>query len=478
MNQITEIFGNRIGVYGLGVTGRASLDYLAKHGITPALIDDAPIEKLQSILDEYKGKFSSVHAGDHNWDDILSSLDTIIISPGIKLPSEVDTLATNKNVKIISEIEFAYRLCKGRIIAVTGSNGKSTTVTMIHQILLESGQRSHLLGNIGTAFISGLDEIEQGDWVVLELSSYQLERIDQFRPHIALLTNITEDHLARHGTMKGYIDAKGNMFKNQDSADHAIINHEDINTTRAFGSAESTIHTFSLEDISIIPRRELINGRDIQIFACLENNVMVLRDGDDIFKIMPASQLLVMGKHNIENALCSALAGYLAGVPIPIIALALCEFKGIEHRIEFLGMFSGISFYNDSKATNVDSTITALNTFEEGYLHLMLGGSEKGSDFTPLWEFLRDRDDPFKLYLTGPSGRRMADDLKSGDWDFDFTLYNSFDECSKAAFESAKDSQIVLLSPACASFDEFQNFEKRGQRFKELLNEFLKEKGL
>lgn len=468
--MMEEKFGNNIAVYGLGITGKACLDYLLEHGIKPAIIDDAPRDKLSSILSEYEKESLESFLGDdeRDWEELFDRLDTIIISPGIKLSEDIDKLAISKSVSIISEIEFAFQLCRGRIIAVTGSNGKSTTVTMIHRIIEKAGMPSHLVGNIGTAFITAIDEIDENDWVVLELSSYQLERIDKFKPHIAVLTNITEDHLARHGDMKGYIAAKGQMFKNQDFNDHSIINHEDSKTWRAFGGAIGTLHMFTTDEVIDLPVREIINGREVQIFAALNQGVLVLRDKEEVVDIISEIDLNVVGFHNIENALCASLATYLADVPVKSINAGLNEFKGIEHRIEFLGEIEGVSYYNDSKATNIESTITALKTFQEGNLRLILGGSEKGSDFTPLWEFLRERDDPFKLYLTGTSGKRMSEELESGKWNFEFTLFESFDSCVSGAFGESANASIVLLSPACASFDEFKNFEKRGERFKEL----------
>lgn len=476
--MIKEKFGNNIAVYGLGITGKACLDYLLKHGIKPTVIDDAPLDKLSSILDDYKDASLDFIPGndERDWPGLFDKLDTVIISPGIKLSEDVDNKAKEKNVSIISEIEFAFQLCKGRIIAVTGSNGKSTTVTMIHQIIEKAGLQSHLVGNIGTPFISAIDEIVDNDWVVLELSSYQLERIDKFKPDIAILTNITEDHLARHGDMAGYMSAKGRIFANQDFNDHAIINHDDMRTWRAFGSAIATLHAFTPDDISELPKREIINGREIQIFAACNQGKLVLREGEEILDIISEIDLKVVGQHNIENALCASLATYLADIPLRSISTALMEFKGIEHRIEFLGELDGVKYYNDSKATNVESTITALKTFDEGNLRLILGGSEKGSDFTSLWEFLRDRDDPFKLYLTGPSGKRMSEELESGNWKFEFQLYDSFDSCVDAAFMESDGAHIILLSPSCASFDEFKSFEKRGERFKELFFQLMEEK--
>jgi UDP-N-acetylmuramoylalanine--D-glutamate ligase len=475
MTKMLESFGHRIGVYGLGVSGKAGVTYLSRHGIKPVIIDDAPLEKLQPSLDEFSGMYSEVFCGIENrdWGMLFDNLDTIIISPGIKLALEIDQLAIEKSVKIISEIEFAFQLCNGRIICVSGSNGKSTTVTMIHRMLESAGFHSHLVGNIGIAFISAIDDIHEGDWVVLEVSSYQLERIEKFKPYIAVLTNITEDHLARHGDMDGYIAAKGRMFLNQDYNDHAILNHEDMNTWRAFGGAQSSMHVFTLEDFDELPSRELINGQDIMHYAAMMGDLLAIREDEEFHTILAKQELIVPGRHNIQNALCASLAAYLAGVPKKMIASALREFRGIEHRIEFLGEFKGVRFYNDSKATNVDSTITALKTFEEGFLHLILGGSEKGSDFTPLWEFLRERDDPFKLYLSGPSGSRMAEDLKDEKWNFDYKLCENFKTCTEAAFKEARENQIVLLSPACASFDEFRNFEERGLRFRQLLSDYM-----
>ncbi|MFH1515405.1 MAG: UDP-N-acetylmuramoyl-L-alanine--D-glutamate ligase, partial [bacterium] len=444
----------------------------------PVLIDDAPADKLASVLEKYSGKFTQTFFGDQSrdWSKILDNVDTIIISPGIKLPEDVDHLAYKKNVEIICEIEFAFRRCKGKIIAVTGSNGKSTTVTMVYQILQLAGFPSYLAGNIGTPFISIVDDIQTGDWVVLELSSYQLERIDTFKPDIAIITNITEDHLARHGDMFGYIAAKGRIFENQDLNDHAIINHENFSTWRALGKCASNLHAFTTEETEALPSREVINGKFIQFFAAQNEKVLVLKKGEEMNSILPAIDLQVVGQHNIENALCSSLATYLAGVPLKAIGDALREFKGIEHRIEFLGLVNDVRIYNDSKATNVESTITALKTFTEGNLRLILGGSEKGSDFTPLWQFLQERDDGFILYLSGPSGLRMSEDLKNGNWNFNYHKFDSFDKCVMSAFNGATGGDIVLLSPACASFDEFSSFEERGQRFKKLFHKMVEEK--
>ena len=477
-NIIVEHLGEHIAVYGVGVTGQAVLDYLRTKSISAIVIDDSPYENLKILLSTYEDMITRSFIGDspRDWDSVFSSIDTMIISPGIKLDPKAEEIAREKNIPIISEIEMAYRLCKGKIIAVTGSNGKSTTVTMIHKILDKAGIPSHLVGNIGKPFISIVDEIHDGDWVVVEVSSYQLERIEKFKPAIALITNITEDHLARHGDMKGYIAAKGRIFENQNSDDHAIINHEEPNTWRAFGNASSKLHIFASVDFEDLPVSEYINGHLVEACAALKSDMLAFRIDSEIDEIMSISELQVLGEHNIQNALASALAAHYAGVPSRAIASALKEFKGIEHRIEFLGEIDGVLYYNDSKATNVDSTITALKALSTGAIRLILGGSEKGSDFNPLYRFLKDRQEPLTLYLTGPSGRRMADEIETGDWNLKFILFDSFEKASNAAFNEAKDSDIILLSPACASFDEFKNFEERGRKFKELLIRFLKGK--
>lgn len=476
--NIKSMFSDRNAIYGVGITGQAVLDYLRLKSLGCVVIDDSPLANLEPILDNYRDIITQTFIDDkpRDWETVFSSVDTMIISPGIKLDPEAEKIAREKNVSVISEIEMAYRLCNGKIIAVTGSNGKSTVVTMIHQILQKAGIQSHLVGNIGKPFISVVDEIQDGDWVVVEVSSYQLERIDKFKPSIALITNITEDHLARHGDMKGYIAAKGRIFENQDFNDHAIVNHEEPNTWRAFGSASSRLHVFASIDFEDLPVSEYINGHLVDTYAAIQSEKLTIRDDDTIQDILPISELQLIGEHNIQNALVSGLVAYHAGVPLKIIASALREFKGIEHRIEFLGEIDGVKYYNDSKATNVDSTITALKALKDGSLKLILGGSEKNSDFSSLYGFISSRSDPIRLYLTGPSGRRMAEEIQKENLGLDFQLCENFEQVSISAFNEAIDGDTILLSPACASFDEFKNFEERGQRFKELLYRHLREK--
>ena len=477
--EIFDSFGNRLAVYGLGVTGRSVLDYFHAKSIKAWVIDDSPRENLSPTLDRYKDIISYSFTGSdpRDWKSIFSSIDTMIISPGIKLNPDAENIAKEKGVRIISEIEMAYQLCKGKIIAVTGSNGKSTTVTMIHKILETAGIISHLVGNIGTPFISIVDDVQESDWVVLEVSSYQLERIEKFKPRVAVLTNITEDHLTRHGDMKSYIAAKGRMFMNMSLTDDAIINHEDPNTWRAFGNSMAKLHVFSSVDLEELPVNEYINGRFVETWGALQDENIVLRAYNLIDQILPSTNLQVIGKHNIENAIASTLAAYHAGVSINAIAGGLRDFKGIEHRIEFIGEFRNVRYFNDSKATNPDSTIIALRSLSNDSIRLILGGSEKQSDFSPLYGFLRDRRSPTCLYLAGPSGERMAKEIKERDFKFDYKFLESFEKASLAAFEDAQPGDTVLLSPACASFDEFRNFEERGKKFKELVWRFHEVRG-
>jgi UDP-N-acetylmuramoylalanine--D-glutamate ligase len=413
-------------VVGMEKSGRAAAAFLRAHESVVTCTDikpqDLPGFRIQT-------------------DDLFEEAwDRIVLSPGV--PTDLPALnrARERGVNVIGEIELAAPFLKGKTIGITGSNGKTTTTSLVGHILLSAGVSAQVGGNIGTPVIAMAETSRDGQWNVLELSSFQLETIHTFRAHVGVCLNVTQNHLDRHHTFAAYASAKGNLFRTQQPGDYAVLNGDDA-TCRSFAELAAGLPVwFGTGDI-----------RDGQVLV-----------GDEI--LMPLRDIPIPGMHNAENVMAAAAVATIAGVALPDIAAAVRTFKAVEHRLEFVAEINGVRFYNDSKATSVDATIKALDSFE-GNLWVILGGKDKGSDYTLLRERLRTK--ARAALLIGSAAGKIAHDISGAT-----TLVHadSIENAVSEAWKGAVAGDTVLLAPACASFDQFRSYEHRGQVFKELVS--------
>jgi UDP-N-acetylmuramoylalanine--D-glutamate ligase len=379
---------------------------------------------------------------------VFEGCDLAVLSPGVPADLPEIEAARRRGVEVIGEVELAARFLKGKIIGITGSNGKTTTTAMVGHILRETGIPAQVGGNIGTAVTALVDTSREDQWNVLELSSFQLETIANFHAHVGVCLNVTPDHLDRHHTLQKYAAAKGRLFETQREEDYAVLNADDAICVAYSAATRSRPLWFSLTR-AITPGIWLDQGR--------------LWFDDEL--LMPAAEIPIRGRHNVENTMAAAAAARLAGAGLAGIAAAVRSFRAVEHRLEFVRTARGVHFYNDSKATNVDATLKALDAFDGG-LWVILGGKDKGSDYTLLADSLRKK--ARSVLLIGAAAPKIAEQLKNG-----VTLVHAgtLETAVKQAYAQASPGDTVLLAPACASFDQFQNYEHRGRVFKQVVEE-------
>jgi len=358
--------------------------------------------------------------------------------------------AAERNIPVISELELAYSCCRAPIIAITGTNGKTTTTALLGEILKASGRTTHVVGNIGVPFTEKAMDMEGSHTAVVEVSSFQLESIRNFRPYIAVILNITEDHMDRHKTMENYIAAKARIYENQTKGDILILNADD--------RVLSGIETDNKGESFYFSRHKVLNKG-----AWVENGKIVLNIGNGSVPVCSTDQVGIPGSHNLENALAAVLAAGLCGTESETIARVLKEFPGVEHRIEKVAVINGVTYYNDSKGTNPDSSIKAIEAMK-GSTILIAGGYDKKSDFTEFVNAFNDKVDA--LILLGETAGIIAAAAREKGFT-NIHMTKTMEEAVEKAYELSSPGQNVLLSPACASWDMFRNYEERGRIFKE-----------
>ncbi|RKX31392.1 MAG: UDP-N-acetylmuramoyl-L-alanine--D-glutamate ligase [Candidatus Zixiibacteriota bacterium] len=445
-----RVKGRRVGLVGMARSGVAAAK-LAKHlGAIPFVSDVKPADQLKEQIHELKTFGIEFETGGHT--DRLLKADFVIVSPGIPQKTEIIQKIITAGIPIFSEIEFASWFCRGKIIAITGSNGKTTTTTLIGAVLDAAGFSNKVCGNIGYPFSDAVLDIPENGYAVLEVSNFQLELIEEFKPDIALILNITPDHLDRYENFGGYKRAKYRITENQKKSDHLILNADDpvIEKNNIDTNAQKIFFSTS----RTMPAGVFQRGKS------LVGNVRGVEQ-----EIIEVDKIRIPGPHNLQNAAATALAALLAGVPPRPIAEALSQFPGVEHRLEDAGSIAGIKFINDSKATNVDSVCYALRSFEAPIV-LIAGGRDKGGDFEPITRHGRGRIK--EVILLGEAGEKMFEALGKA---FPAQFADSMDDAVGKAFNSAAPGEIVMLSPACASFDMYDNFEQRGRDFKRAVRE-------
>lgn len=404
-------------VVGMERSGRAAFQFLHDRGaeVTPADLQPHDVDGFRLQTDELF---------DETW-------DLIVPSPGVPLDLPGIARARERGVNVIGEVELAAPWLLGPTIGITGTNGKTTTTSLVGHILQSAGTPVQVGGNIGTPVIAMTETSRADQWNVLELSSFQLESIRTFRAHVGVCLNVTQNHLDRHHTFENYASAKGNLFRTQKSGNYAVLNADD----------------------------EVCRS-----FAAITPATPVWFSGRDIASLMPFEEVPIPGRHNAENVMAAAAAAGIAGVAKSAIVAAVKTFHAVEHRLEFVAELNGVRFYNDSKATSVDATMKALDSFSGG-LWVILGGKDKGSDYRVLRDLLGRK--AHAALLIGSAAGKIASQLEGA---VPLVQAETLDCAVDTAWKNAQPGDIILLAPACASFDQFQSYEHRGRVFKDLVN--------
>jgi UDP-N-acetylmuramoylalanine--D-glutamate ligase len=446
-----DVKGKRVLVVGMGKSGIASALFLAGQGARVSVSDTKSEEELHHEIPQLLDHGIEVEAG-YQGERIFKEQQLIVISPGV--PFDVPQLvqARQAGIPVIGEVELAARHTKGKFVAITGSNGKTTTTSLVGEIIAASGQQTLVGGNIGTPAISFVDSSTDDTWIVLEVSSFQLETIETFHPHIAIVLNVTPDHLDRHHTFENYAAAKARIFENQTADDAAVLNADDATCVAMAKKTKAAVHWFSRQQ------------QAVERGAFVLDDKIFWRDTKAELEIMPVAEIGLKGAHNLENVLAGVCAGMLTGVAPADIRRAVGQFKAVEHRLEYVATVRGVAYYNDSKATNVDATIKALESFP-GRIHLILGGKDKGSDYAVLNPLLAERVK--RVYTIGTAAPKIESQIMGVPVSSSATLDNAV----RHASELATPGEVVLLAPACASFDQFVSYEHRGRVFKDLVRQ-------
>ncbi|MDO9528517.1 MAG: UDP-N-acetylmuramoyl-L-alanine--D-glutamate ligase [Syntrophales bacterium] len=442
-----DLNGKRVLVVGLGKTGVATVRFLTEKGAVVFASDEKPASELVDATSALGDLNVNMQLGEHRL-DVMSQTDMVVPSPGVP-PFNVMLLeAAKRGIPVLSEIELAWRFLKRPMIAITGTNGKTTTTTLLGEMLKKAGKEVFVGGNIGNPLIDYVNGKQEDDYVVVEVSSFQLQWVELFKPLISILLNTTYDHLDYHGTFEEYCSIKERIFKNQNGGDLAILNADDPLSPSLLKRIRAEITCFSSSG-------KLTEG----IFL----NGKVLRFGDENY---PLEMMRLPGVHNIENVMAALVAARRCGCHPSNIISAVEDFKGIPHRIESVGQKGGVEFYDDSKATNVGAVVRALETFSNPII-LLLGGRNKGGDFSVLAGPIREKVK--QLVLFGEAGEEI-NSIIGGTVPTRRVL--SFKDAVRFACNCSSSGDIVLLSPGCASFDEFANYKERGRYFKTLVRNF------
>ena len=440
--------GKRVLVVGLARTGLAVALFSAAYGGIVTATDAKPESEIAETAARLRAAGVTLQLGTSATDFFLEQ-DLIIVSPGVPANLPALELARARKIPVWSEVELAWRFLRGKLVAITGSNGKTTTTSLVAHILKTAQIETRVGGNIGVPLLALVEASTDASVTVAEISSFQLETIQDFRPEIGVLLNLTPDHLDRHESFEAYAAAKMRMFENQIERDAAVLNADDPEVTRRMPSRPH-IYWFSRQ-------KRVAEGAFVR-----DDEIVFRADGSETV-LAKRSDIPLRGEHNLENVLAACAAAYLAGAPASAIASGVKTFKAVEHRLEFVARIGDVEFYNDSKATNVDATLKAIEAFP-GPLVVILGGKDKGSPYTPLREPLRQRNG--RAILIGAAAEKIAADLNGA---VPLEHAGTLDRAVKLAIDTARPGETVLLAPACSSFDQFENYEQRGRVFKQLV---------
>jgi UDP-N-acetylmuramoylalanine--D-glutamate ligase len=449
-----EVAGKKVLVVGAARSGIACAKFLVARGATVALNDTQPLEKWSTDALALKSEGVGCLAGEApGW--LLDQLDLVVISPGVPTKAIPLRYAERAGAEVIGEVELASRYLSGRIVAITGSNGKTTTTSLIGELLKDAGLPTQVGGNIGTPLISMVKSSRDDGWTVVEMSSFQLETIKEFHPAVALVLNVTPNHMDRYESFTDYAAAKHRIFMNQGPGDVAILNADDQIVSGWAGGLRAHVAHFSVKQQ--LKEGLFLRGREIVSRTATRERVLLTSD-----------ELKLRGMHNVENVLAALAAGLACGAAPESMRQTIRRFEPVEHRLEFVTEVEGVKFYNDSKATSVDATLKALEAFAgddedgPGKIVLILGGRGKKAPYGPLASLVREK--VRKLILIGEDAETIANEL--GHIVPNERTSNMKDAVT-LSFQAAQPGDIVLLAPACASFDMFRSFEHRGKVFKD-----------
>ena len=447
--NLDNIKNKNVLVIGLGRSGKAAIQAALKLGAKVSVQDSKKREEVDpQLLAFLEGKEVTCYFGMNPED--MAGFDMLILSPGVSPELEFIKKAQQAGAEIIGELEIAYRIGHGKYIAITGTNGKTTTTTLVGEIFKKAKEKTYVVGNIGVAVISKALTAEEDSWLVTETSSFQLETTRYFKPVVSAILNLTPDHMDRHKTMENYGSAKAKVFENQDENQYLVINYDDKVCFNLAKECKASVVPFS--------RKEKLD-----FGAFVEDEHIVIRNekGEQI-RLCNINDLVIPGSHNLENALAAAAIAYFAGIDPQVISAALVEFQGVEHRIEYCGLVDGVRFVNDSKGTNPDASIKAVEAMNTGII-LIAGGYDKGSSYD---ELIQSFDGKVKYMVllgkTAPKIKETAERLGFKN----AIIVKDMEECVKEGFKLAEPGDTVLLSPACASWDMYTSFEQRGEHFK------------
>lgn len=452
-----ELKNKNVLVIGAGISGFAAAKVAKNFGANVTLSDAKSEDKIEGDLKSLRDMGINLVFGEQT-EDLLQNIDVVILSPAVPVKIPLVQAAYKNNIPVTTEIELAYNFAKSPIAAVTGTNGKTTTTTLLGELLKTHYEKVGVGGNIGTPLIDEVLRVGENGAIAVEISSYQMEATTHFRPKVTAILNVTPDHLKRHGSMEVYQEMKEKLFAEETEDDFVVLNYDDERTRSMAGRAKAKVYYFSRTE-------QFRNG------AFLAGDILTISDNGSLNPLLNVRELGIKGGHNVENALAAAMSAYLMGVSAEEMIPVLWKFKGVEHRIEFVREFNGVKYYNDSKATNTDSAIKALETFEN-HIILIAGGDDKGTDLTEFMTLAKERCD--SLILVGDAAERFkAAALEIGFDENDiYTAGYDMEKALNIAKDMAEKPQIVLLSPACASFDMYKNFEERGKDFKRIVNDF------
>jgi len=438
-------------VCGIARSGVAAANLLAEEEANVILADIKPADKLQDMLDK-TDKRVKIITGRNPEEEVLKQ-DLIVLSPGVPADLEYIEKAGAAGVPVIGEFELASCFCKAPIAAVTGTNGKTTTTAMLYEIAKDYNPMSEVVGNIGIAFSEKAKGISAEGICVAEASSFQLETIETFHPKVAAILNLTPDHLDRHNGFKNYVDVKSKIFDNQQQKDFLILNYDDINCRELAERAKSKVLYFS---------RSIFDIYGIY----LKDNIFYLNIDGQSKQLFSVHDLNIVGNHNYENTMAAVLMAYCMGIPMESIIASVKNFHAVAHRIEYVRTVAGVEYYNDSKGTNPESAIKAIEAMDRP-IFLIGGGYNKGSDFS-LW-VKSFKNKVKKLYIIGEVSDILEKTCLNHKF-YDYEKIDGFENAVLKAAEEAKNGDVVLLSPACASWDMFESYEVRGELFKTIVN--------
>lgn len=445
-----DLKGKKVLVFGSGKSGIGAADLLARVGACPLIYDgNAEIDK-EAVLHKTSGDYPlEIYAGDLP-KEVQDSLDLAVLSPGVPTDIPVVKSFYAQGLPIWGEVELAYQTGKGEVLAITGTNGKTTTTALLGKIMSDARDSVFVVGNIGTPYTSKALEMKETSTTVAEISSFQLETIEKFAPKVSAILNITEDHLNRHHTMEEYVRVKELIVKNQGPEDFCVLNYED-EVLREFGR-------------HIVPKTVYFSSvRKLDEGIYLDGDMIVLKQNGKEIPVVKTTDLKILGQHNHENVMAAAAMAYFAGVPMESVRKSVCEFTAVEHRIEYVTEKNGVVYYNDSKGTNPDAAIKGIRAMNRP-TYLIGGGYDKGSSYD---EWIQAFDGKVRcLVLIGQTKEKIKESAERLGF-HDIVLCEDLEEAVKVCAEKAQPGEAVLLSPACASWGQFDNYEQRGDMFKE-----------